>query len=171
MADSQEVFLDAAASSEAPILANLLELYIHELSAVFSNVEIGEDGRFGYPKLPLYWSEPERRFAFLIRVDGRLAGFALITRGSPVVEDPDVFDVAEFFVIRRYRRSRVGRRAAFLLWRRFPGKWTVRVSEGNSGALVFWSEVVAELTHGSATVSTRPGQPNSWRVFSFESVP
>ncbi len=97
MADSQEISLDAAAPSEAPILANLLELYIHELSAVFLNVELGADGRFGYPKLPLYWSEPERRFAFLIRVDGHLAGFALATRGSPVVEDPDVFDVAEFF--------------------------------------------------------------------------
>ena len=171
MADPQEISLDAASPSEAPILANLLELYIHELSGVFPNVELGSDGRFGYPKLPLYWSEPERRFAFLIRVGGHLAGFALVTRGSPVVEDPDVFDVAEFFVIRRYRRSRVGRRAAFLLWRRLPGKWTVRVSEGNSGALAFWSEVIAELTHGSATVSMRPGQPNSWRVFSFESVP
>lgn len=171
MAVSHEISLDAASPSEAPILANLLELYIHELSAVFPNVELGADGRFGYPKLPLYWSEPERRFAFLIRVDGRLAGFALATRGSPAVEDPDVFDVAEFFIIRRYRRSHVGRRAAFLLWRRLPGKWTVRVAEANSGALAFWGEVVAELTHGRATVSKLPGQPNSWRVFSFESVP
>lgn len=170
MADSQEISLDAASSSEAPVLANLLELYIHELSGVFPNVELGADGRFGYPKLPLYWSEPERRFAFLIRVDGCLAGFALVTRGSPVVEDPDVFDIAELFVIRRYRRSHVGRRAAFLLWRRLPGKWTVRVTEENSGALAFWSEVVAELTNGRATVSKRPGQPNNWRVFSFESV-
>jgi predicted acetyltransferase len=80
-----------------------------------------------------------------------------------------VLDIAEFFVIRRHRRSGVGRRAAFLLWHSLPGKWTVRVSEGNAGALAFWRGVVSEYTNGTATESTRPGEPNAWQVFSFES--
>jgi predicted acetyltransferase len=156
--------------SDAPLLSNLLELYAHDLSAVFPHVELGPDGRFGYPKLPLYWSEPERRFAYLLRSGDRIAGFALVTRGSPAVEDPDVLDVAEFFVLRRYRRSGVGRQAAFLLWKRLPGRWTVRVSEGNTGALAFWRGVVAEFTNGTATELTRPGEPSPWRVFCFESL-
>jgi predicted acetyltransferase len=171
MADTQTVSLDAATPADAVLLSNLLELYIHDLSDVFPAIELGQDGRFGYPKLPLYWSERERRFAFLIRCGGRVAGFVLATRGSPAVEDPDVLDVAEFFVLRRYRRSGVGRQAAFLLWKGLPGKWTVRVSEGNRGALAFWRGVVAELTNGAATELERPGQPNAWRVLCFESVP
>jgi predicted acetyltransferase len=168
MVHPQEIALDVATFSDAPLLSNLLELYIHDLSEAFPDIELGADGRFGYPTLPLYWSEPERRFAFLIRCDGRVAGFVLVTRGSPAIEDPDILDIAEFFVIRRYRRSGVGRRAAFLLWNRLPGKWTVRVSEGNRGALPFWSGVIAEFTNGTATESTLPGYPNAWRVFSFE---
>jgi predicted acetyltransferase len=170
MAQPRTVSLDAATASDSVLLSNLLELYIHDLSEVFPHVELGPDGRFGYDRLPRYWSEPDRRFPFLIRCDGRVAGFVLATRGSPAVDDPTVLDVAEFFVMRRYRRSGVGRDAAFLLWRRLPGKWTVRVSEGNASALAFWRGVVSEFAHGTETESTLPGQPNPWRVFSFESV-
>lgn len=71
MADAQPppVTLDAAAPNDATLFGNLMELYIHDLSAVFPDVMLGPDGRFGYPKLPLYWSEPDRRFPFLIRCD------------------------------------------------------------------------------------------------------
>jgi predicted acetyltransferase len=171
MADAHDVRLDAATLSDADLLSNLLELYIHDLSAAFPNVEMGADGRFGYPKLPLYWSEPERRFAFLIKCDERVAGFVLATRGSPVVDDPNVLDVAEFFVLRRYRRSGVGRQAAILLWNSLPGKWTVRVSEVSPGALLFWAGIIAEFTNGTATESTRAGSSSAWRVFFFESGP
>ncbi|KYF59144.1 hypothetical protein BE04_36705 [Sorangium cellulosum] len=171
MTAPQAVSLDAAAPSDAALLSNLLELYIHDLSDVFPGLELGPDGRFGYDKLPLYWSERERRFALIVRCAGRIAGFVLATRGSPAADNPDVLDVAEFFIVRRYRRSGVGRRAAVLLWQRFPGAWIVRVSEGNAGALAFWRSVVAEFTSGAATETTRPGRPHPWRVFSFESAP
>jgi len=161
------VLLEAAAPTDAGLLANLLELYIHDLSEVFP-VELGTDGRFGYEKLPCYWSEPDRRFPFLIPDDGRLAGFVLVTRGVLPSNDPDVFDIAEFFVLRRYRRLGVARRAAFLVWDRFPGRWSVRVSEGNVGAIPFWTSAVAEYTRGTAVESMRPGPPHAWRVFSFQ---
>jgi predicted acetyltransferase len=93
--DQAETRLEVATLSEAPLLANLLELYLHDLSVAFPAIQLGADGRFGYPWLPLYWSEPERRFPFLIREAGRVAGFALATRGSPASDDPTVFDVAE----------------------------------------------------------------------------
>lgn len=163
------VELRAATPADAPLLSNLLELYIHDLSAIFPNVELGADGRFGYPKLPLYWSEPERRFPFLISCDGRVAGFALATLGSPASDDPSVYDVAEFFVLRRYRRHDVGRHAALLLWATLPGRWTVRVSEGNPGALAFWTRIVADFTSGAVTESRKDGSPHAWRVYAFAS--
>ena len=150
MSDQHEVTLEAATSADSELLSNLLELYIHDLSDVFPNIEIGADGRFGYDKLALYWTEPERRFPFLIRFEGRVAGFALATRGSPATDDPNVLDIAEFFVIRRHRRSKVGQKAAVLLWKRLPGKWIVRVSAGNLGALPFWTKVIAEFTGSSS---------------------
>ena len=170
MSRSPAISLDPATEADSVLLSNLLELYIHDLSDVFPFLELGPDGRFGYRRLPLYWSEPERRFAFLIRCDGRIAGFVLAKRGSPADDDPEVLDVEEFFVIRQLRRSGAGRQAAFLLWNRLPGKWTVRVSEGNRGALSFWRDVVSEFTGGTAKETQLPGEPNPWRVLSFDSV-
>jgi len=171
MADAQEVVLDPANSEQAPLLGNLLELYIHDLSPAFPNIELGVDGRFGYDRLPLYWSEPETRFPFLIRRGGKVAGFVLVTRGSPASEDPGVFDIAEFFVVARERRSGVGRRAAFLLWNHLPGRWIARASEANPAALGFWAGVVKEYTNGDAMEFKHPGVPKAWRVYSFDTSP
>jgi predicted acetyltransferase len=165
------VSLHEATPADATLLANLLELYIHDLSAAFPAVALGPDGRFGYPSLPRYWSEPERRFAFLIRADEQTAGFVLATRGSPAVEDPDVLDVAEFFVLRRFRGAGVGRRAAALLWQRVPGRWVVRVSEANPDGLAFWRRVVEAASPGGVETFTRPGSPAAWQVFTFRPAP
>jgi predicted acetyltransferase len=161
------VTLDIAAASEAPLLENLLELYIHDLSPAFPRIALGPDGRFGYPDLARYWSEPGTRFPFVIRRDGAVAGFVLATRGSPAADDPDVFDVAEFFVLRAHRGSHIGRDAAFELFDRLAGRWSVRVSEGNTGAVPFWRSILAEYTHGIAVETARAGTPHAWRVFSF----
>jgi len=48
-----------AVPEHAPILANLLELYLHDFSE-FRRLEIGDDGRFAYPPLALYWPDPDR---------------------------------------------------------------------------------------------------------------
>lgn len=166
-----EVTLDPATMRDAVVLANLLELYVHDMSEVFPGLELGPDGRFGYHQLSRYWSEAERHFAFLVRRQAKLSGFILATRGSPATQDAEVFDIAEFFVLRGQRRAGVGRSAARLLWSRFPGRWTVRVSEGNLGALPFWSRIIGEYSAGRATQTQRPGSPHAWRVFSFESGP
>ena len=168
MAEDHEVSLELATAADAELLANLLELYSHDLSAVFPDIELGADGRFGYSALALYWSQPERRFPFFIKCGGRVAGFVLVTRGSPASDNPNVLDVSEFFVLRRFRRSGVGRRAAVLLWDRLPGTWIVRVFEGNPGAVSFWSRVIEAFTGKAATVLKHLGYPPTWRVFSFE---
>jgi predicted acetyltransferase len=167
MAESELTRILAGDQAEQVVLRNLLELYIHDLSESFPFVQLGDDGRFGYPDLAAYWTEPAKRFAFLIREGGRVAGFALVTLGSPAAEEPDVYDLAEFFVLRGYRRTGVGRRAVLLLWQQLTGEWTVRSSESNPSALAFWSDVVAELTGGTVATSSWSGKTSQFRVFRF----
>jgi len=133
---SAEVTLVPAAATDVGLLANLIELYVHDLSETFQ-IAPGEDGRFGYERLPLYFSEPAHRLPFLIRSGGRIAGFTFVTRGSPMSDDPG-----------RPRRRGVlsscaatgrfgiGRSAAFLLWNLLPGSWVVRVSRATAPASV-----------------------------------
>ncbi len=167
MSENTVVALEPATPADAALLANLVQLYLHDMSEVFPEIELGADGRCDYP-LDRYWQAPERYFPFLLRCEGRLAGFAFAQRGSPMSDEPDVLDVAEFFVLRRYRRARVGRAAALALFRAMPGRWLVRCALNNRTALPFWRSVTSEVALGAVVETERPGKTQKFCVFAFE---
>jgi len=68
-----DVVLDPATADDAPLIENLLQLYLHDLSETFP-IDVGLDGRFAYDMLPRYWIDPARRFAFLVRYRGAAGG-------------------------------------------------------------------------------------------------
>ena len=51
-------------------------------------------------------------------------------------------DLAEFFVMRKYRRHGVGTFLARELFSRFPGAWQVRQMASNSAATAFWRRAI-----------------------------
>ena len=157
-----------AGPEEAPVLANLLELYAHDFSLI-ADLHLGQDGRYGYSRLAQYWTDPAR-LPFLVRVDDRPAGFALIAKGSEITGDPEVWDVAEFFVVRRHRRCGVGAAVAHALWRRHPGRWEVRVMENNPAAIAFWAAAVRDFTGREPEPAAVSVGDRRWRVFSFDST-
>jgi len=159
----------AATTEQQPVLANLLELYAHDFSE-FSDLKIGVDGRFGYEPLPLYWRE-SNRFPFLVRANGDLAGFVLVQQGSQVSGTGEIWDVAEFFVLRGYRRHRVGLRTAHDVWRMFTGPWEVRVTDKNLEARAFWQRAISEFTGVRAESALTKAAGQRWHVFSFFSNP
>ena len=159
---SVEVEVIPATLEQEPILANLLELYGHDFSEFF-DLDIGEDGRFGYTSLPLYWSDPNCH-PFLLRIEGKLAGLAFVKRG-----DAAVWDIAEFFVVRGYRRLGIGTQAAHEVWRRFPGMWQVRVMQANVSGERFWAGAISTFTGEAIQPVSIEAGGERWSVFSFES--
>ena len=154
-----------ATTEQEPVLANLLELYAHDFSEL-SDLKIGVDGRFGYDRLPLYWRE-SNRFPFLVKANGDLAGFVLVQQGSQVSGAGEIWDMAEFFVLRGYRRHRVGVRVAHDVWRMFTGRWEVRVTDKNLVARAFWKHAVSEFTGVRAGSVLSEVAGKRWHVFSF----
>src|SRR5439155_26103980 len=98
-----DVQITPASAAERDALTALVQLYAYDLSDLFS-ADVGDDGRYKTPPLDPYWSGDPRRHPFLIRVDGKLAGFALVHQQSRLTGDESVTDMAEFFVLRRFRR-------------------------------------------------------------------
>ena len=141
------ISLDPASAAERPVLENLFQLYAYDWSEL-GWLEVGGDGRFADPALDAYWLEGHHH-PFLIRVDGRLAGFALVAARSRLTGEPGVFDMAEFFVMRKYRRQGVGFAAASAAFDRFRGRWEIRQRDENVAATMFWRRVIARYTGGS----------------------
>jgi predicted acetyltransferase len=135
-----------AAPEDRPRLAALFELYAYDFSEMLG-LDVGDDGRFSVPALDAYWTDP-RRHPFLIRVGEKLAGFALVHQGSRLTGDEEVWDMAEFFVMRRYRRHGVGQQAARWLFEQFRGRWEVRERAENHAATAFWQRAIGRHTGG-----------------------
>jgi predicted acetyltransferase len=146
----------AAAAEDFAVVSNLFQLYAYDMSE-FMGFDVSRDGRFGLPKSlwnywggaagtdEIRWPAEWRGYPFLVRADDKLAGFALVRRLS---EAPTVFDMGEFFILRKYRRTGLGAHVAKNMFGRFPGTWEIRELPPNLGAQAFWRKIVSDYTGG-----------------------
>ncbi|WP_456844326.1 GNAT family N-acetyltransferase [Cellulomonas sp. P5_C6] len=135
--------------SERGVVRRLMEFYAYDWSELDGR-DVDAHGEFGYPWLDHYWTD-EDRHAFLIRVEGKLAGFALVRLETRT-------EMAEFFILRRYRRGGVGTASAATLFHRFPGPWEVTQRLTNPAATAFWRTAIpvpfAETTADDRVLQT-----------------
>ncbi|MDN4525162.1 GNAT family N-acetyltransferase [Fictibacillus fluitans] len=138
-----KLILEKAALEKKNVLTQMLELYRYDFSE-FDGSDLNENGQYGYAYLDAYWQE-EGRYPFFIKADNRFAGFVLVhkTRGTHMI--------AEFFVMKKYRKMGIGRQAAFLTFDRFPGKWDVAQIPKNKPAQSFWVRIIRDYTNGEFT--------------------
>lgn len=141
------IAIEPAASSRQRAVANLMELYLYELSDVDGR-PIGDDGCYGYATLDAYWSDPGR-YPYLFYVEAQLAGFALVMEQRILDGQSPGHLIAEFFVLRAYRRRGVGEAVATELFRSFPGPWWVCQHAGNVRAVAFWRATIGRYTGGA----------------------
>ena len=166
--------LDIAGAHEQPVLANLVQLYIHDFSELFAGTPRGDlesDGRYR-SDIPLanWWGTADH-IPLLIRMHGKLAGFVLLnaTTHSGAAADRNI---AEFFVARKYRRQGVGRATAHALFSRYPGRWEAAVMRANSGARAFWQRTIeSHPALGSLDAADRSHFTWDGTVFRFTIAP
>src|SRR2546427_12569222 len=109
-----------ARREDTPVLRRLMQLYLYDLGTI-DGWDIGDDGLYGIEaRIEGFWTDPNRR-SFLVRVDGKLAGFALVRDGAHFAGD-GTREISEFLILRRYRRRGAGGRAARPVFASFPGR-------------------------------------------------
>jgi predicted acetyltransferase len=110
-----------ASADEAPVVRRLMQLYLYDLGSGLG-WDLDDQGVFGRAvPMERYWSEAGCH-PFLVRVGGKLAGFALVRRGSELA-DTRTHEIAEFFILRKYRHQGIGERVARGLFDPLP--WSV----------------------------------------------
>lgn len=157
-----DVDLAVVTEEHKHVLANLLQFYRYDFSAA-RGYELTSHGTFTYRYLDHYFTEDGREACF-ITAAGRLAGFTMTRR-----TDDGAREVAEFFVVRRYRGHGVGSAAARQMFRRHPGEWLLAFDHANAGAVRFWPAVVAAIADGPVRSNDRyPPEvpyPGTWLRF------
>jgi predicted acetyltransferase len=137
---------------EKSFLRNLLELYRYELSG-FDGRDVDIHGIYGYAYLDHYWTEPDRH-PFLVRVNGKIAGFVLV-RATVDQEGESISNIAEFFILKKYRRQGIGTKVAHQTFDSFAGRWEVSQMANNLPAQAFWRSAIGQYTSDAFTEVTR----------------
>jgi predicted acetyltransferase len=130
--------------SQDVVLRNLYEHYVHDMSE-WLGIDTRDDGAFGFDTNSLWQGDYA---IYLARVGGSLAGFAVVGSSERWLGRPDVRDMKDFFVLRRFRHQGIGSAFATHLWNQYPGEWLIRVLVSNTSGLSFWRRAVREYTQG-----------------------
>ncbi|KKI93500.1 acetyltransferase [Bacillus sp. SA1-12] len=140
-----KIQIENASVGQKTVLRRLLEFYKYDFSE-YDPEDVNEYGEYGYKYLDHYWTEPER-FPFLIKVNEKFAGFALVRKIThETLHKEYYFSMAEFFIMKKFRKEGIGKHTAFYLFDLFPGNWEVAEIEENVPAQTFWRKVISEYT-------------------------
>jgi predicted acetyltransferase len=148
----------AATEADRATIASLVQLYLYDMTdeGVWP---IGGDGRYEYDLLDRFWQHP-----YLLRIDGAPAGFALVIGECPLTGEKPCWFMAEFFVMRGYRRQGFGRQAATELLARHPGPWHIAVMQSHARAASFWNTA---LSNRGVTTRTVQFDDADWHLHAF----
>jgi predicted acetyltransferase len=141
----KNVVIRKAELKDKEILKNLMQFYFYDFSE-FIDAHPQSNGLFGdYPYLDNYWGE-EERYPYLVELEGKLAGFALVR----FVKTPEksYYSIAEFFILKKYRKTGLGKSVAHRMFDLHKGNWEVFQIEKNKPAQAFWRKVINEYCDG-----------------------
>jgi predicted acetyltransferase len=128
---------------EAALIRNLYQYYAYE-SSDWEQEDVEADGRFYIhdDHLARYWQDPQWS-ANLLLVDGYIAGFLLI-EGSEL-PGIDALELADLFILKRYRRKGIGRAIATQVLCSGEANWLVRFYDQDEVSQAFWRTVLDTL--------------------------
>jgi predicted acetyltransferase len=128
----------SATEDQKPVIANLIQLYLYDMTESMP-FPVGPDGRFEYDFLERFW-----RFPYLTYADNEIAGFALVIDECPLTGRNPCWFMAEFFVLKAYRRGGVGQAALRAALALHPGDWHIAVPHANAPAGAFWNKALTD---------------------------
>ena len=147
--------LDKIAPDETDALFRLFQLYRYENSDWMAE-DIGDDGLFDESKGQVadYVTSSEKG-AYWIRKDGALAGF-VVTEPVFLPDGTQVDELADLFVLKRYRRQGLALAAVRAVAKQFHGPWLVCVFRNDARAAAFWRKAFQELDLANVRPYTDP---------------
>jgi predicted acetyltransferase len=134
-----------ASAADREWLTNVYPFYLHDLSEFDEHYYTLNDRGLWEPDHLPSWLQDDTDHPLIIRQSETRVGFALVNETPSVNMMPGFrFRLAEFFILKRYRRTRIGLRAAQALFDRFRGRWQLSILARNTPAIAFWRRVLGD---------------------------
>lgn len=126
------------------ILYRLLQYSLFEESLTDQN-EMNDEAVFEYKWFDSYFQKSNRH-AYFVKEEknNKILGFAMVNQYMQ--KSKEGHSIAEFMIIPKYRRLKIGKRVAIDLFNMFKGNWEVEPSFESKTAFTFWKSVIDEYT-------------------------
>lgn len=145
-----------ASKEHKGIIQNLMQFYSYDFSE-FIHCDVEDDGLFkAYPYLEDYWVEVDHRFPYVIKQEDNYIGFVLVRCIES--EERKYCSIAEFFIMKKYRKEGIGTAVAKQLFDMHKGQWEIHQLESNVPAQQFWNKVIREYTQGNFSDRVHDGR-------------
>ena len=136
--------LEKVKVEDKDILYRLLQYSLFEESLTDLK-EMNNEALFEYKWFDSYFEENNREAYFIKEQEtNKILGFAMVNQY--LQKSGDGHSIAEFMVIPKYRRLKIGKRVAKELFDMHKGNWEVKPVSGSSLAYSFWKNVIDEYT-------------------------
>lgn len=155
----EEFQLHPARREDRPTIERLIQLYLYDMASD-RPFAIGPEGIYDYGYLDAFWQHP-----YLILVADQIAGFALVIDRCPITGTSPCWFMAEFFVMRGFRRQSVGTTILHQVLSRHPGPWKIAAQTENEQADAFWARAIGSEVKDTGYVRFDDAD---WVVRSFE---
>ena len=153
--DYNKIKFIPATLADHPTIQNMARFYVYDMSEYLGDKEgweTPEDGLYECIDFKKYWGD-ESSFPFIVRYENELIGFAIVDKKG---SEPSVdFNMAQFFVARKFKHKGIGRYIAEQCFKKFAGSWEVMVIPGNEGAYRFWRSTIKNYTNNQFTEYSR----------------
>ena len=121
-------------------LENLLQLYLHDLSLLFSIPFNSTTCEYEYD-LNKYFKDD---YAYFIKSDKDILGFILIDNNLN-----NNYEISEIFVLNNYKGKKVGETAVKKVFDLYKGNWTIKAVPLSPVAEAFWEKTISKYTNGN----------------------
>jgi predicted acetyltransferase len=149
MVNARVIEIIAATISDYPFIQNMARFYVYDASRACGFIShewaIPADGLYESSDYKHYITDSDRR-AYLVKVDGEIAGFVLFHQSGASSEAQ--WCIGEFFILAKFQSKGIGRDVAYQIWNMHKGIWEVSVIPENIPAYNFWQETISAYTSG-----------------------
>lgn len=140
-----QVSLRRVVLKERAILEHLWDLYSYDFS-LYNNEDIMPQGNYDF-----YYSDDffqsEDKVCYFIMAEGNIAGFVSCSSSCYLLSGSEDRCVMDFFVMNKYRKGGVGRKAAYLIFDSYKTNWEVVQYDNNEVSKKFWESVISTYTN------------------------
>ena len=139
------LLLEKVTIDKKDVLYRLLQYSLFEESLNDGN-EMNNEGLFEYKYFDNYFNDDDREAYFIINTEtNKLLGFIMINKYMQ--KSDNGHSIAEFMVIPKYRRNKIGKEIAIKCFNMYRGNWEVSPSIGSEQAYIFWKKIIDEYTN------------------------